>query len=117
VDSWAAAPQQEKVVAFRVAEGIRRTEIGLASMFHILQGATAIIFGVAIAIKHSAFPRWVGGIGVFAGILTMNDGISVAYVGFALGHLATTYEFTYAVLVAIIGFFMWKRTMTKMAIP
>jgi hypothetical protein len=117
VDSWAAAPQQEKVVAFRVAEGIRWTEIGLASMFRILQGATAIIFGVAIAIKRVAFPRWVGGIGVFTGILTMNDGISVAYIGFASSHLAATYELTYAVWVAIIGIFMWKRTMTNMAIP
>jgi hypothetical protein len=29
VDSWADAPQQEKIVAFRVAEGIRWTEIFL----------------------------------------------------------------------------------------
>ena len=57
VDSWAAAPQQEKVVAFRVAEGIRWTEIGLASMFRILQGVTAIIFGVAIAIKRGDFSK------------------------------------------------------------
>ena len=104
-------------MAFRVAEVIRWTEISVASMFRMLQAATRIIFGVAIAIKRDAFPRWVRGIGVFAGILTMNDGISVAYIGFASSHLATTYESTYAVWVAIIGFFMWKRTMTKMAIP
>jgi len=102
-------------VAFRVAEVIRWTEISLASMFRMLQAATRIIFGVAIAIKRGAFPRWVRGIGVFAGILTMNDGITVAYIGFALGHLAATYELTYAVWVAIIGIFMWKRTMTNTA--
>lgn len=82
VDSWATAPQAEKIAAFRVAEGIRWIEIGTPNMFRILQGATGIVFGVAIAIKRGAFPRWVGGIGIFAGILAMNDGISVAYSGF-----------------------------------
>jgi hypothetical protein len=38
VDSWAAAPPEEKTIAFRVAEGTRWTEIGTNSMFHILQG-------------------------------------------------------------------------------
>jgi hypothetical protein len=82
-------------------------------MFRILQGATAIIFGVAIAIKRVDFPRWVGGIGVFAGILTMNDGISIVYIGFASSHFAATYELTYAVWVVIMAIYMWKRTLTK----
>jgi len=84
-------------------------------MFRMLQAATGIIFGVAIAIKRGAFPRWVGGIGVFAGILTINNCITVAYIGFALGHLDATYELTYAVWVEIMGIFMWKRTMTNTA--
>jgi hypothetical protein len=113
VDSWATAPQAEKTAAFRVAEGIRWIEVGTASMFRILQGATGIIFGVAIAIKRGAFPRWVGGIGIFAGILTWNDGISVAYVGFAGSNLAVTYEMTYVVWTVIVGIYMWKRTMTQ----
>ena len=48
VDSWADAPAEEKAAAFRVAEGIRWTEIGINSIFRILQGTVAIIFGVAI---------------------------------------------------------------------
>jgi hypothetical protein len=117
VDSWATAPQAEKIAAFRVAEGISWIEIGTASMFRILQGATGIIFGVAIAIKRGAFPRWVGGIGIFAGTLTMNDGISVAYIGFAGSHLAATFELTYAVWTVIVAIYMWKRTMTKTVTP
>jgi hypothetical protein len=117
VDSWAAAPQAEKIAAFRVAEGTRWIEIGTASMFRILQGATGIIFGVAIAIKRGTFPRWVGGIGIFAGMLTMNDGISVAYIGFAVSCLAATYELTYAIWTVIMGIYMWKRTMTKPVTP
>jgi hypothetical protein len=117
VDSWATAPQAEKIVAFRVTEGLRWIEIGTASLFRILQGATGIIFGSAIAIKRGAFPRWVGGIGIFAGILTMYDGISVAYIGFAGSHLAATYELTYAVWAIIVAIYMWKRTMTKTITP
>jgi len=77
----------------------------------MLQAATGIIFGVAIAIKRGAFPRWVGEIGVVAGILTMNNCITVAYIGFALSHLDATYELTYAVWVEIMGIFMWKRAL------
>jgi hypothetical protein len=72
-------------------------------MFRILQGATGIIFDVAIAIKRGAFPRWIGGIGIFGGILVMYDGISVAYIGFAVSRLAATYELTYAVWTVIVG--------------
>jgi hypothetical protein len=56
VDSWYAIPpsstaggEEEKAIAFRVAEGIRWTEIGINSYYRMLQGAVAIIFGVAIA--------------------------------------------------------------------
>jgi hypothetical protein len=45
VDSWVAAPTDEKVAAFRVAEGIRWIEIGTHSVFRILQGSVAVIFG------------------------------------------------------------------------
>ena len=38
VDSWAAAPSQEKSIMFRVAEGIRWIEYGTNSIFRILQG-------------------------------------------------------------------------------
>jgi hypothetical protein len=54
--SWYAIPpsstagsEEEKAIAFRVAEGIRWTEIGINSYYRMLQGAVAIIFGVAIA--------------------------------------------------------------------
>jgi hypothetical protein len=86
-------------------------------MFRILQGATGIVFGVAIAIKRGAFPRWVGGIGIFAGILAMNDGISAAFTGFVGSHLAATYELTYAVWTVIVGIYMWKRNMTQTVTP
>src|SRR5262245_17699054 len=48
VDSWLAAPVDEKPIIFSVAEGIRWIEYGTNSIFRILQGTVAIIFGVVI---------------------------------------------------------------------
>jgi hypothetical protein len=61
VDSWAAAPAEEKIAAFRVAESIRWTEAGINSISRILQGIVAVIFGIAIVVKSGVIPRWVGG--------------------------------------------------------
>ena len=55
VDSWAAAPPEEKTAAFRIAEGIRWTEVGTNSIFRILEGTVAIIFGVAITESYSSW--------------------------------------------------------------
>ena len=82
VDSWAAAPAEEKAITFRVVEGIRWTEIGTNSIFRILQGTVALIFGIAI-VKSMLLSRWIGGVGVFVGAVTIIAGVEVAYVGFA----------------------------------
>lgn len=73
VDTWYAIPptaadsdgggEEEKAIAFRVAEGIRWIEIGINSYFRILQGTVAIIFGVAI-VKSALLSRWIGGFGI-----------------------------------------------------
>jgi hypothetical protein len=47
----------------------------------------------------------------------MYDGISVAYIGFAVSRLAATYELTYAIWTVIVGIYMWKRTLIKTVIP
>jgi len=48
VESWVIAPAKEKMAAFRVAEGIRWTEVGTNSIYRILQGKVAIVFGRAL---------------------------------------------------------------------
>src|SRR4051794_39326737 len=48
VDSWVAAPPEKKVITFAVAEGIRFIEYGINSIFRILQGTVAVIFGITI---------------------------------------------------------------------
>ncbi|HEY6755800.1 MAG TPA: DUF4386 family protein [Nitrososphaera sp.] len=118
VDSWyttttTTTTTEEKAIAFRVAEGIRWIEIGINSINRIIQGAVAIIFGVAIA-KSALLSRWIGAVGIFAGAATIIAGVGVAYVGFApmpiVGDMATIASFTWAV---ILGIFMWRKTMVK----
>ncbi|MDQ3888140.1 MAG: hypothetical protein M3251_02590 [Thermoproteota archaeon] len=123
VDTWHAIPhtssadaedgEGEKAITFRVAEGLRWTEIGINSYNRILQGVVQIIFGVAIT-KSALLSRWIGGVGIFAGAATVIAGVGVAYVGFAplpiVGDVSTFISFAW---VAILGIFMWRKTRVK----
>ncbi len=120
VDTWHAIPltadadsEEEKAIAFRIAEGLRWTEIGINSYNRILQGVVAIIFGVAIA-KSALLRRWIGAVGIFAGAATVIAGVGVAYVGFAplpiVGDASTVISFVW---IAILGVFMWRKTKVK----
>ena len=113
VDSWVAAPTEEKAITFRVAEGIRFIEYGTNSIFRILQGTVAVIFGVAI-IKSKILSRWIGGAGVVIGAVTIYAGLEVAYLGF--GYVSTKIGISmiiYFIWVGILGGFMWKKSMSK----
>ncbi len=114
VDSWAAAPAaEEKAIIFRVAEGIRWTEIGTNSIVRILQGTVAVIFGVAI-VKSKLLSRWIGGVGVFAGAVTIIAGVEIAYVGFASSHagVGAVSLIIYSIWIGILGGFMWRKAMS-----
>jgi hypothetical protein len=113
VDSWIAAPPEEKPFTFRVAEGIRFIEYGTNSIFRILQGAVAVIFGVAI-VKSMFLSKWTGRAGVVIGAITIYAGIEVAYLGF--GGLTTKIGISmiiYFIWVGILGGLMWKKSMSK----
>ncbi len=120
VDTWYAIPspstvdsEEEKTITFRVAEGIRWTEIGINSYNRILQGVVALIFGVAV-IKSTLLSRWIGAIGIFAGAATIIAGVGIAYVGFAplpiVGDVSTFISFAW---IAILGTFMGRKTRVK----
>ena len=118
-DSWYAIPSNaadsevQKAIAFRGAEGIRWTEIGINSYNRILQGVVSLIFGVAI-VKSALLSRWIGAVGIIAGAATVIAGIGVAYVGFAplpiVGDVSTFISFAW---IAILGIFLWRKTLTK----
>ena len=113
VDSWVATPTEEKAITFRVAEGIRFIEYGTNSIFRILQGTVAVIFGAAI-VKSKLLNRWIGGAGVVTGAVTIYAGLEVAYLGF--GGLTTIIGISmiiYFIWVGILGGFMWKKSMSE----
>jgi hypothetical protein len=113
VDSWVSAPPEEKAITFRVAEGIRFIEYATNSIFRILQGMVAVIFGVAI-VKSKNLSKWIGGAGVIMGAVTIYAGLEVAYLGF--GYVSTEIGISwiiYFLWVGILGGYMWKKSMTK----
>jgi hypothetical protein len=115
VDSWVAASPEEKAITFRVAEGIRFIEYGTNSIFRILQGTLAIIFGVAI-VKSKILSKWIGGAGagVVIGAITIYAGLEVAYLGF--GYVSTKIGIStiiYFIWVGTLGSIMWKKSMAN----
>jgi hypothetical protein len=117
VDSCVVAPAEEKMAAFRVAEGIRWTEVGTNSIYRILQGTVAIVFGVAITLSRIV-GRWICAIGIFAGALTIAAGVEVAYVGFASVNtgLGAYSKIIYYIWIGILGAFMWRKATLKKGI-
>src|SRR5918998_3006924 len=85
VDTWYAIPpgeEERKAIYLGVAEGIRWTEWGLQSYYRMLWGAASLIFGVAI-VKSVVLRKWIGAVGIAAGVVTIASGVVMAYVGFS----------------------------------
>jgi hypothetical protein len=115
VDSWVAAPPEEKATTFSVAEGIRFIEYGTNSIFRILQGIVAMIFGVAI-VKSKILSKWIGGAGIIVGVITVYAGMEVAYLAFGyanIGGLRGISMIIYFIWVGVLGGLMWKKSMSK----
>jgi hypothetical protein len=129
VDTWYAIPSSpsasseagngggregEKAIALRVAEGLRWTEWGIQAYYRMLQGAIALIFGVAIA-KSAILSRWIGAVGIAAGVAGIAAGVVTAYVGFSsvrdpVADLSTLLLYPW---IVILGIFMWRKTRAK----
>jgi len=118
VDAWFTAVPAgdggEEAITFRVAEGIRWTEIAANSFFRILQGSVGIIFGIAI-VASATLSRWIGALGIVAGVATVILGVSVAYTGFATLHSIedTISTWTYVPWIIILGISIWRKTTTE----
>jgi hypothetical protein len=109
--SSTAGSEEEKAIAFRVAEGIRWTEIGINSYFRMLQGAVGIIFGVAI-VKSALLSRWIGAVGIVVGAVGIAAGVVTAYIGFS-EPVSNIWAVTLYLWIIILGIFMWRKTKVK----
>jgi hypothetical protein len=113
VDSWVAAPPEEKAITFRVAEGIRFIEYGTNSIFRILQGTVIVIFGIA-GIRNNFIGKWICGTGVAMGIVTIYAGQEVTYLGFGGPTTITGVSMViYFVWIGILGGFLLKKSKSK----
>jgi hypothetical protein len=114
VDSWVAASPEEKAIAYSAAEGIRLIEYGTNSIFRILQGTLAIIFGISI-IKSKILSRWIGGAGAIVGAITIVAGLEVAYVAFEYTNILGLRGISmmiYFIWVGILGVLMLRKSVS-----
>jgi hypothetical protein len=109
INVWFAAPVASREAPFYAALAIRQIEIGLASIFSILLGVTAALFGFAMH-RDDAFPNWVAGLAVLGGISSAIAGIVMAYSGFSNLEMLISMPASYVLLLwtLIIGFLLWR---------
>ena len=83
VDAWAhASTATDRSMAFLVADGVRWVEKALSSFFHLLNGTTLLALGLSILIGGAA-RRWLGWVGVVAGIGFLVGGVIPSQTGFS----------------------------------
>jgi hypothetical protein len=116
-NTWYAIPpgeEERKAIYLGVAEGIRWNEWGLQSYYRMLSGAASLIFGIAI-IKSTVLRKWIGAVGIAAGVVTIASGVVMAYVGFSSARdlVADLSTFIFYPWLVILGIFMWRKTREK----
>jgi hypothetical protein len=117
-NAWYAIPptgeEERKAMYLGVAEGLRWTEWGIQAYYRMLAGTVSLIFGFAI-VKSLVLSRWIGAVGIAAGVVGITAGVVVAYVGFSsardlVADLSTLIFYPWLV---ILGIFMWRKTREK----
>jgi hypothetical protein len=78
---WAEAPSHEQSVALGLVHANETINFALASLFNfVFAAATFILFGLAVALS-DLYPRWLGWVAAFAGVLSLVAGGVQAAVG------------------------------------
>ena len=111
IDTWSNATQAaDKSSAYQVAEATRWLEKALSGFFHLANGTTLLILGLAIAFGRG-YPRWLGWVGAASGLGFLTGGVVTAYTGFS--QLAGTVLLGPVVLVTVFllgaAVCMWRR--------
>ncbi|MFL6718995.1 MAG: DUF4386 family protein [Burkholderiaceae bacterium] len=110
VNDWAAAAPAQKEMAYRAALAVRQIEVGLASMVCLLFGLAAALYGVALYGVRT-YPRWLSGLAVIAGALTIIASVVMSYTGFSTLTMAINMPANLLLMVWIFatGVIMWHR--------
>ncbi len=109
VDQWAAAPVDQKAMAFEAAFAVRQIEIGLAGYLSLLTGLAIILFGLAIACG-THYPRWFGWLGIVDGMAFAASGWSQAATGFSDQSMILSMTASYGLLIwmIVLALLLWR---------
>lgn len=80
--AWVNAAESQRASFFAATLAVRHIEIGLASIFAIVSGAT-ILFVAGAVLADPKFRWWLGALGILGGLPTLLGGIVMAYTGFS----------------------------------
>jgi len=112
INTWVGAQSPaDQSAAFQVAESVRWTEKGLGGFFQLINGLTLVALGISIAAGHR-YPKWIGFVGVFAGLGFMAGGTATAHTGFSpmSGWFLTPATLLLAVFLVGVVILMWQRS-------
>jgi hypothetical protein len=109
VDAWASASAADKQSLFHAALAVRYIEIGLASMFCLAIGFTAVMYSLVIYTEER-FPSWISYIGALGGICKGAAGAAIAYTGFSQLSMMFNMPANILLLVwmLILAAYQWK---------
>jgi len=110
VDTWVGAAEPDRQAAFFAADAVRWTEKGLSAFFHLLNGTTLLTLGLAMALGR-LFPRWLGWVGVLAGLAVLAGGVVTAHTGFSMSAGMTLQPALVLGIVFLVGtaVVMWRK--------
>jgi hypothetical protein len=111
VDNLAAASDEQKPSAFLAALAVRQIEVGMASFMPLLFGTAIALLGGAVA-KSTAYPTWLGWLGLAGGVGTVVGGLLTAFTGFSMTAMSVAMPFALILVIwmVAIGFLMWRRS-------
>ena len=116
VDAWAMAPADEKALAFHAAFAVRQIEVGLAAMFSLALGTSALLYGIAL-MTSSLYPRWLGIVAILGGGTNAAAGVVMAYTGFSDASMNVSMPASLVMLIWMIaiGVLMWRHSTASAA--
>ncbi len=111
VENLAAASDEQKPSAFLAALAVRQIEVGMASFMPLLFGTAIALLGGAVA-KSTAYPTWLGWLGLAGGVGTVVGGLLTAFTGFSMTAMSVAMPFALILVIwmVAVGFLMWRRS-------
>ena len=108
VDRWVAAAPADKVVAFESAFAVRQIEVGMTSLFSLVFGLTAAVFGVILVLDGH---RWLGWWAILGAVGVVGAAVAQAFTGFSelAMNMSMPASAVLLVWIAAVGLRMWRQ--------